>query len=151
MAESKSDPPKDVHASRLKYLGTLVAALAALVTALGAYFKPQDHSVNKASYEELSKVIKDLSDESDRNHDDIVALRGYLEGQLARNAAPMPVTPALTDAGSTATARPLDAGAPIAYVQLPEPRAPLPTTHANARPPAPPNFDSIVKQSQGKK
>jgi hypothetical protein len=143
MAESESDPPKDVHASRLKSLGTLIAAVAALVTAVGAYFKPQDHTVNKASYEELSKVIKELSDESDKNHDDIVALRGYVEGAVTRNSGPLPVT--IQDAGVTAPAR--DAGAQVAFVQLPPPR-PLPSAHAVQRPPAPPNFDSLVQQSK---
>jgi hypothetical protein len=143
MAESKSDPPKDVHASRLKYLGTLVAAVAALVTAVGAYLKPQDHSVNKASYEELSKVIKELSDESEKNHDDIVALRGYVEGAVSRNSGPLPVT--VQDAGSASLSR--DAGTAFAYVQLPPP-SPLPSVRSGQRPPAPPNFDSLVQQSK---
>ena len=142
MAESESDPPKDVHASRLKSLGTLVAAVAALVTATGAYFKPQDHSVNKASYEELSKVIKDLSDESDKNHDDIVALRGYLEG-VSRNSGPLPVT--VHDAGTAGL--PKDAGTAIAYVQLPPP-GPLPSVRVVQRASAPANFDSLVQQSK---
>jgi len=143
MAESKSDPPKDIHASRLKYLGTLVAAVAALVTALGAYFKPQDHSVNKASYEELSKVIKDLSDESDKNHDDIVALRGYVEGAVTRNSGPLPIV--VQDAGSASASR--DAGAQTAFVQLPPPR-PVPSIRTGQRPPTPANFDSLVQQSK---
>jgi hypothetical protein len=146
MAESDSDPPKDVHASRLKSLGTLIASVAALVTATGAYFKPQDHSVNKATYEELTKSIKELSDVSEKNHDDIVALRGYVEGQASKNSGPFPVT-VQSDAGSPALGRSGDAGATVAFVQVPSSRPPPPVL-APPRPPPPQSFDTLVKQSK---
>lgn len=141
MATAESDPPKDAKAARLKYLGTLVAATAALVTAFGAYFKPQDHSVNKASYEELTKVLKEVSDQAEKNHDDIVALRGYVEGTLASKPAPIPVLE--QDAG----AAPRDAGQAVAYVQIPS-KPPPPPVHSSPKPPAPPPFDTIVQQSK---
>jgi hypothetical protein len=64
-----------------------IAAAAALVTALGAFFKPPDHSVTKTAYETLSSGIKDLSDEQKRDHEDLVRLRGYMDG-LTRAGVP---------------------------------------------------------------
>jgi hypothetical protein len=91
--ETSSVEPKDVHSSRIKSVATLVAAITALITALGAYMKPQDNSVNKESYETLSGIIVQLSEQNQKNHDDITALRGYVEA-LARNT---PVTIATID------------------------------------------------------
>ena len=141
MAEANSDAPKDPVASRIKSLGALVMAIAALVTATGAWFKPQDHSVNKASYEELSKTIKELSDQGDKNHDDVVALRGYVEGTLASKPAPIPV---LEQDGGSSTR---DAGTSTAYVQIPS-KPPPPPVHSSPRPAAPLPFDTIVQQSK---
>lgn len=153
---AESDPPKDVHASRLKSLGTLIAALAALVTATGAYFKPQDHSVSKVTYEELTKSIKELSDEGDKNHDDIVALRGYIEGTLAKRSEAIPVTVQSADGGAP-TAFPMglrmssDAGTTVAVVQLPSIRPPPPVSTGQMRPPPPQSFDSLVQKANAKK
>lgn len=150
MAESESDPPKDVHASRLKSLGTLIAAIAALVTATGAYFKPQDHSVNKASYEEITKTLKEMSDQTDKNHDDIVALRGYMEGVAASRSAPLPVTfPPDAGAATPHVLSSPSASTTVAYVQLP-PKPPPPPVHTAARPQDPPSFDAVVQKASKK-
>jgi hypothetical protein len=58
----------------------LIAAAAALLTAVGALLKPQDHSATKITYDTLSVSIKQISDEQKLDHDDIVKLRGYLDG-----------------------------------------------------------------------
>jgi hypothetical protein len=145
---AESDPPKDVHASRIKSVGTLVAAIAALIAALGAWFKPQDQSINKATYEELSKVLKELADAQDKNHDDIVALRGYVEGTVAKNSGPIPVTSA-ADGGATTATLLRDAGpAPIAFVQMPAPRTPPPPVHSQARPAPPEDFNSLAQKAK---
>ena len=89
---SESENPKDPQTSRLKGLATVIAASAALATALGAYFKPTDHSATRASYEELSKVMKDMATQADKDHDELVKLGGFVEGlSRAQGGVSMPV------------------------------------------------------------
>lgn len=76
--DRESKPPRSSLPSTLKSTGVLIASLAALATSLGAIFKPQDHSVTQESYTELSKGITSLTEQSQKNHDDIVALRTYM-------------------------------------------------------------------------
>lgn len=103
----------------LKNLPALIAAIAALVTSVAALRKPPDTTAAKASYEELSKLVSKLEDSSDQNHQDIIALRNFLEGYLRANgklvaeATPVPAVqepgkapskPSKGDSGGTKTA-----------------------------------------------
>lgn len=74
-----SDAPK----SHIKEYVALITALTALVAGVAAVVKPQDESGTKASYETLSKALQEATEASAQNHDDIVALRSYIEGVMA--------------------------------------------------------------------
>ena len=71
-----------------------ITAAAALLASVGALAKPQDHSVTKSAYDTLSVGIKQVADEQRRDHDDVVALRGYLEGLTREKVI---LSPAVTD------------------------------------------------------
>ncbi len=143
MGEGPESKPGDVHASRLKSLGTLVAAMAALVAAIGSWFKPQDQSVNKASYEALSASMKDLSDQVDKDHDEIVALRGYTEGALRMVSAP---------ASSVSAAGTKDAGQSTVTLHAVGVIEPASSSRRalDVRPPrsAPPSFQDVMQKAK---
>ena len=70
----------------LSYKG-LIIGIAAVLTALASWFKPVDVTATKATYEvlsvrvnELSKTTSDLSKSIEDNHDEMTALKSYLEG-----------------------------------------------------------------------
>ncbi len=78
-AEEVDQPDRHGKAgAKIRSIAILIASVAALITSIGAFFRPQDHSVQQASYEELSKSITAAYEEQQKNHDDIVALRTYL-------------------------------------------------------------------------
>jgi hypothetical protein len=90
-----SDPTelKRQKKSRIERVAIFISALAALATAIGAIYKPEV-SARKA-YEEMSKGLEKVSKDSVQNHDDIVALRNYLDGYTkARELTPVTVTSA---------------------------------------------------------
>jgi len=74
-----------------------ITATAALLASVGALAKPQDHSVTKTAYDTLSSGIKEISDEQRRDHDDVVALRGYLEGLTREKVILSPTVTTVTD------------------------------------------------------
>ena len=100
--EHESHPPsrKSGFVTRTKSLATLIAAITAMVIACGSLVKPQDHSVAKKSYEELTKAVEDLDKAEDKNHDDIVALRAFLEGYLKAQEDAPTFPPPPVDAGT---------------------------------------------------
>jgi hypothetical protein len=75
------DNSNDTLATRLRGWAALVVAFTGLATAI---WKPQDHTVAKAGYEELAKDMEAFNVELKSNHDSVVALRAYInakEGQ----------------------------------------------------------------------
>ena len=56
------------------------AAFIAVATAIGSWLKPQDNTATKASYDTLSQEVKTLSDQTVKNHDDMIAIKSYLDG-----------------------------------------------------------------------
>jgi hypothetical protein len=162
---SESSPAKEPeNKSHIKEWVTLVTALTALVAGIGAIAKPQDQTSTKASYEVLSKAIQDNSTATARNHDDLVALRSYLEGytqaQARRPVAPLvappkpvkvrppkpkdPGIPAILipDAPNEVTKAPLFSSTPE---PAPSPEEPLPSLHDRPDVWDAPNFDAVVK------
>ena len=109
-----SIPPTDPKAQRLRSLANIIATTAALLTAVAAIFKPQDQTVNRATYEQLKGSIEQTNQYVKQEHDDTVALHNYLTGYFAGNTTFAP--PALV---STASA---SAAAPPAPTQAPTPR-----------------------------
>lgn len=62
----------------MKGWATLITAISALIVAVGkAVQKPQEPAA-KATYNELAKAVKETSVSTQRNHDDLIALRFYM-------------------------------------------------------------------------
>jgi len=134
-----------------------ITATAALLASVGALAKPQDHSVTKTAYDTLSSGIKEISDEQKRDHDDVVALRGYLEGLTREKitlsqavAPPVIVKPDLhKKAGgsrhpaSVAPTQEPVIPTPIASAQKPVPEPPL--VHQEVKRMKLPAFDTLMK------
>ena len=119
--------------ARARGLATLLAALAGLVTAVGAYRKPRDDSATKAAYETLAVSIDVLSDEHERMAARIDVLeRLAVEDQLGCDPPP--------EASSTATSSPRTY--PSAFAE--EPTRPTP----RPEPVRPPSFDTM-RQMRG--
>jgi hypothetical protein len=57
-----------------------IAAIVAVITSVASWFKPQDNTATKASYDTLSQEVKQIADQSVKNHDDLVATKAYLDG-----------------------------------------------------------------------
>lgn len=142
----------DDFSSRIRSWAALLTAVAGLAA---VFLKPENHDATKAGYKELSAAIDKLSAQTATNHDDLVALRGYVaakEGELL--IAPPPVV-AVVDAGaplSKPVAAPrrvihlsdiqvlgqVGAGAGGPPEAPPEPHAPPAPVHAA-------DFDSVLK------
>jgi len=136
----------------LKGWATVIAALAALITAIGSWYKPQDTTVEKNAYETLSTSIAKLSDEEQKSHEDVANLRGYLDG-ISR--APL-LVPADVEPTSSPSPSPMPSNAPHATTAATSPSTsgpitfavtapPVPTVHAAPAPVAPPAFDAIAQ------
>jgi hypothetical protein len=126
---------------QLRSLAALFTALAALVASVGALVKTFDHSVTENSYNTLSQGIQDVVAAQQRNHDDLTALHGYLDGLVRAGALGPPASPGAASGGG--------AGAVGAV-------APTGTSHTNSLPPVPsvhptspvwhaPPFDEVLK------
>ena len=137
--------------NHLKNMTALIIAITALVAACSSFFKPRDDRATEPSYETINKSLKDLSDENQRQHDDLVALRAYIDGVVHGSVPPSHEA----DAGA-----PLDAGASLdasayASMTLATPHASA-TAHALASPPvlaprpkpvSPPSFAKVKKEA----
>jgi len=83
--------------TKVKAFTSVAASIGALLVSIGTFAKSCDHSLTANAYNTLSKNISALSDQEAANHNDLLTLRGYLDG-LARN--PIPVVPLPTPAPS---------------------------------------------------
>lgn len=79
---------------RLKTWTNIVVTTAALVIAVSGVIKPQPPQpapdpVRQSSYDELKAAIERVEKDTGRNHDDVAAIRAFLEGYLrARQQEP---------------------------------------------------------------
>ena len=93
----------------------LILAVAALATAIGSWFKPQDLSATKKSYDWTAGKIEELSRNDVKTHEDIVGLRnyieGYVKGQQALQALQTPPSDQVSS-GAKKPARPRPAATP---------------------------------------
>lgn len=69
--------------SKVSNVKELILALTGLLIAVASFVKPQSNKVTQNAYEELSKDIVEISSATRRNHDDLTALRGYVDGLRA--------------------------------------------------------------------
>ena len=89
-SKTKSDPPTSkgkLFIERLNAYRNIILATAALATAIGSWLKPTDTTATKQSFEWTSKKVEELAKNDVQMHDDIVAIRGYLEGMKAAQLA----------------------------------------------------------------
>lgn len=78
---SDSTPPSARgFVSRVMGVKELIIAVTGLVVAVASIFVPASTRVTQNAYEEMSKEVQEVSSATARNHDDIIALRGYLDG-----------------------------------------------------------------------
>jgi hypothetical protein len=92
-AMTDSEDPKDKQSilSKLNAMKGLILAIAALVTAVGSYLKPEDQTATKNTYEWSAQQIEELSAQDVQLRQDIVAIRNYLEGYIeAQKNSPTP-------------------------------------------------------------
>jgi hypothetical protein len=135
--------------SHLKNMTALIIAITALVAACSSFFKPRDDRATETSYEAISKSLKDLSDENERQHDDLVALRAYIDG-VVHGSVPSSSsgyamgTGTVSDAGAG-----LDAGSAVSTATRPPvtPRALAepPVLAPRPTPVSPPSFAKVKK------
>jgi len=158
----KSDPPsKGKHfIERLNAYRNIILATAALATAIGSWFKPTDTTATKQSFDWTTKKVDEPAKNDVQMHDDIVALRAYLEGMRAAQpvapVTPAPVVPAPATVGRvTGTPRrpaprprppeAMDAVDQLIQAPLPAAEAPeLPSLKADPRPMKRPSFEDVA-------
>lgn len=93
--ELESCPDPEIHETKRSFVARamsakeLILAITGLVVALASVFRPQSTATARASYDELSKAVYEISAATGRNHDDVVAIRSYL---AAMNGHPVPST-----------------------------------------------------------
>lgn len=119
----------DPRASELRGWAALAIALGGLTTALGAVIRKPPEEGARAAYLELTKSILDSQAAERQNHEDILALRGFVESYAK---------------GHEVIVAPVDAGAPqVVHASAPASAAPPPHV-APLKPQAPPRpFEAL--------
>lgn len=90
-------------ALRMKSLAGLLTAVAALIVAIGGLLRNPKEKGARASYEELSVAVHDLSESVGKQHDDLVALRGYIAGRENSTTVTTGAATIATPTGTTAS------------------------------------------------
>lgn len=70
----------------------LLVAIVAIATSVYTLVKPQDTKITQRSYEILVNRTNEIAKAAENNHDDIGALRGYLEGYIKGTSKTEPIT-----------------------------------------------------------
>lgn len=128
----KKSHPGDRIGEALKHAPALIAALAAFFTAVAAIRKPPDTTASRAGYEELTKVIEQLTTQAKADHDQIIALRAHVEavevltGMRRRSGQPGSLTQRQPEARPSAKPNPAaeTGGRTTPEKQAPEKQAP---------------------------
>jgi|SRR5271154_1095230 len=122
--------------SSLKHFASLIAALAALITAIGAFYRKPPEIDAATAYDVLSKEVEKVSADAVQNHNDLVALHGFLEGYMRAKETPgavdagsmtvvvpvtPPVLPATKLAGWGGSGKPVASAAHVVSLPLPSP------------------------------
>lgn len=160
---ANDDKPQNKFSKVISYFVStkeLLVAVVAIATSIYTLVKPQDTKVTQKSYEILANRTNEIAKATENNHDDIDALRGYLEGYIRGNLKPEPIT------GSPLPAAPPK---PITYAFKPkkiptiddiakidgqtletEPSAapPLPSLSPRPMTPSPPPFAQVVQSAK---
>jgi len=106
---TKSEPPtkRGRHfVDKLNAYRNIILAVAALATAVGSWFKPTDTTTVKQSFDWTTEKVQELSKNDVQMHEDIAALRAYLEGMKNSGSISTPLpSPAIPETGSTPESR----------------------------------------------
>lgn len=123
-------------ALRVKSLATLMAAVTALVVAVSGYFKKPAEPAAKATYNELSEGLKDLSDQIGKNHDDILATRNFFDGWMkAQSVYQVAVADTIPPANSSGIPATHSTARPVSKPRLAPPKPPAPPDLGDKPPP----------------
>lgn len=95
--ETPSEPPAS---KAFKWVTQILSArgfilgVAAILTAAASWFKAPDTTATKATYEVIVSKVNEVAKATESNHDDIAALRAYLDGYTKAELInpPPPVT-----------------------------------------------------------
>jgi len=138
-----SNPPESTapehKPSILKGWAAIITSIAALVAALGAILRPPQEPAAKAAYETVASAVKANSEAIAKNHDDIQALRNYMEG-YTKGAVP--------SAPPSAPPSPVSSSSPFTHIRVgAEPVRPAPPP-LGSRPSVwnPPDFSQMKKK-----
>jgi hypothetical protein len=72
----------DDSSARLKGWAAIILAVGGLCTAVGAVVRKPPEEAARAGYVELTKAILDSQENERKNHEDVAALRLYLDGYV---------------------------------------------------------------------
>lgn len=163
MSESPAADERRHRIEKLKHAGSVATALAAIVAAVFSYLETRETSrrqsqVSRESYETLAQMVKELSAQNKKQHDDLTSMKGYVDGVIASvrgkaqdqeavasngsgNGSPGPASPA--SGTSKKPKRPAGAAAPV-------PLPPPPPSPALAKGPdavEPPPFQQVQQKA----
>jgi hypothetical protein len=145
---------------KLKEVVTFMTALAALLAAIGAFWKTFDHSVTEGTYKTTTDLIVKLDERQQKSEADIAGIRGYLDG-LSHAPITIPVPNVggggMGGSGGSPNTNPIPTLRPIPWppasasafhptsdgglITLAIQAPPLPPPRAPAPPVRPPSFD----------
>lgn len=123
-------PTKWVH---LKHLAALIAAMAGFATAVGAYLRPETGA--RKGYDALASTLEEQSIQIRQNHEDMLALRGYIDGlyQAQQRGVRAEVTPPVGTVSSQ-----------VVEVKPLAPPPPPPPVHAKLKTVSAPSYKAVV-------
>jgi len=158
-ADAAEEADRESHApsrgANIRSWAIMVASIAALLTSVGAIFKPQDHSVTQQGYEEITKSLQAVTTQQQQTHDDLIALRTYVAdrngevfalpsqaagGGGAASSAPLILKPLIRPAPSASSIGPM----PL----IPASTQPPPELHPFIKGTPPPTFDKVLTASK---
>jgi hypothetical protein len=146
---SNSTPPEARgFVARVKASVTLLTAITGLVVATGAILKPRDDTATRESYDTLAKAVQEIGKENETQHDDLVALKAYVDG-FVRGAGASKIEPTPASSGpaaSTGSAPTPPALVSIAVVRTP----PSPTLADKPKPVNPPTFREVREKAESR-
>lgn len=153
---------KKVRSDNLKHAATALTAAAAIVTAVTSFLKLKEEGrrqdqLTKDSYSTLSESVKELSDQSKKQHDDMVALRAYVQGMNDSSRKSMSQMAAMVNSAASAAASSPAAPRPQGVRRPPEvrppevrPDPPLPEIAPKPKFKEPPSYDVLKMKSEEK-
>lgn len=122
------EDPQAEKRKRTRAITALIGALATFLLALTSYIRSHAEPSAKAGQETMTAALADISKATAQNHDDIMALRNFLDGYVKASSSAAAAPPTLVSVTPSASARP--PGTP--------PR-PTPTAVVVAQPQPPPS------------